>query len=331
MGKLHTVSLRPTSAVDAGAVHRAELAAARWALALSVVIWSTPTIFQRWLLTEWDVATQNFYRYLVGFLSVLPFAIARARALQLRLTRRDLLLCAIPALPLVVHQVTQTAALYHIEPGIMTVIGRTSVLFTLVLSFAIFTDERVLIRRPLFLAGTLVGVGAAAGLFLAGSGGVGGGAISAVGVGLSLSAALGWALYSVLVKKFVAHLGATVGFTITSAWTCLLLLPIMVFQGRPLRPFEVSLESNVVMILSAVLCIGLGHSLFYLALRKLGAAVSQNAVLVSPLGAVLLSVWLFGEKITIIQAALGLVLLTSVALTMRETTQPPARTAPQGS
>ncbi len=312
------MSTSPDHAGNLAGRKRSEINSARWALAASVVLWSSPTIFQRWLLADWDVATQNFYRYFVGLISVLPFALSRAKALNLRITGKDALLCAVPALPLVVHQVMQTAALIYIEPGIFTVIGRTSVLFTLMLSFFFFSDERALIRRPVFLTCSLFGVASACALLFLGAGGVGGTAIASAGVFLALGGALGWALYSVFVKKFISHLGSTVGFSMTCAWACLMLFPMMLTAGEPLRPLEVSVWSNFILVISAVLCIGLGHSLFYTALRHLGASVSQNAILLSPLGAVVLSAWIFDERFTWQQVILGAVLLGAVALAMRE-------------
>ena len=45
----------------------------RLALLATVVIWSSPPVFQYWLAGPFDVWTQNFYRYLAGFLVMAPF------------------------------------------------------------------------------------------------------------------------------------------------------------------------------------------------------------------------------------------------------------------
>src|ERR1700704_5137034 len=49
------------------------------AILATVVIWSTPSLFQFYLIRYYEPWSQNFYRYLVAFLAVLPFVILRFR------------------------------------------------------------------------------------------------------------------------------------------------------------------------------------------------------------------------------------------------------------
>src|SRR3982750_2695428 len=71
----------------------------------TVVIWSTPSLFQFYLIRYYEPWSQNFYRYLIGFLAVLPFVLLRFRGGGPRLNAEVFLACLIPSLPNVVHQI----------------------------------------------------------------------------------------------------------------------------------------------------------------------------------------------------------------------------------
>src|ERR1700759_2372193 len=83
----------------------------------TVVIWSTPSLFQFYLIKYYEPWSQNFYRYLVAFLAVLPFVLFRFKRTGTRLDRQAFIECLIPSLPNVIHQITQTVALYYMGPG----------------------------------------------------------------------------------------------------------------------------------------------------------------------------------------------------------------------
>src|SRR3954451_13724248 len=72
------------------------------AIFATVLIWSTPSLFQFYLNRFYDPWAQNFYRYAVAFLAVLPFVFYRFRRGGLRLDRSLFLACLIPSLPNVV-------------------------------------------------------------------------------------------------------------------------------------------------------------------------------------------------------------------------------------
>src|SRR5205809_5713382 len=73
----------------------------------TVVIWSTPSLFQFYLIRYYEPWSQNFYRYLTAFLAVLPFVLLRFWRQGPRLDGRMFLACLIPSLPNVVHQISQ--------------------------------------------------------------------------------------------------------------------------------------------------------------------------------------------------------------------------------
>lgn len=286
----------------------------RLALAGAVVIWSTPAIFQFWLAKTFDPWTQNFYRYSAGLLAMTPF-VAWSYAKRIAPTdRRELVGCVIAAIPNASHQVLQTMAVVLLWPGIYALLGRSSVIFTAALAVLLFADERWIAKSLKFQLGTALGLLGVAGLVW--SPGQGVVDLSVPGVLLAFGAAASWGVYAVLVKKFTVQGGPMLGsWTIGCFTVALLFLPTVVW-GDFGAVFRADAWTNFILILSGILSIGIGHWLYYVAIRDLGAAPSQTGLLLCPLGTVVLSSFIFGESFRAEQIVTGALLLFGSALAL---------------
>ena len=282
----------------------------------TVMIWSTPSLFQFYLIRYYEPWSQNFYRYFVAFLAVLPFVIWRFRRERRRLTIPIFLACLVPALPNVVHQITQTVALYHMGPGVYAIFGRSTVIFTALLALIFFPEERWIIRQWQFQLGTVLGLAGAIGVVCFQEGWRLG-ALPLRGFAIALTASLCWALYSVLVKRPSAQLGPIRSFGVISFITSVLLLPLTILFGKIGTPFEAGARVNLILVVSAVTCISLAHVLYYVAIRKVGVALSQTLQLICPAGALALSAFFFGEHLTTAQLWSAGLLLFGAFLAMR--------------
>ncbi|MGA0092777.1 MAG: DMT family transporter [Chthoniobacterales bacterium] len=291
----------------------------RLALAAAVVIWSTPAVFQFWLARTFDPWTQNFYRYAAGFLTMLPFLAVAGLRPTAELRSRDVLGCLVVAVPNVIHQVAQTVAVVLLWPGVFALLGRSSVIITAVLAIVFFADERWIARSVKFQIGTLLGLVAVAGMIWQPDDG---GMLSTTGLLLALVASCSWAAYGILVKKFTARAGPTFGFAMVSFFTAALLLPLALFFGEPGTIFEADSWTVFILLASGALSIGIGHWLYYIGIRRLGAAPSQAALLLCPLGTVCLSSLLFGETFRAGQMVFGGILLFGAFLAL--SARPPA-------
>lgn len=290
----------------------------RLALGAAVVIWSSPPIFQFWLAKTFDPWTQNFYRYTAGFLTMVPFLIFSGAGSLRRMDLRDWLGCAAAAVPNAIHQIAQTVAVVLLWPGIFALLGRTSVIFTVLLAVIFFADERWIARSRKFQAGTLLGLAGVAGLVWQPSGCP---PLSGTGLVLALIASAAWASYGIIVKKFTARSGPTLGFGAVGFFTAALLLPMMLLFGDGSRVFSADAWTIFVLVASGVVSIGIGHWLYYVGIRHLGAAPSQSALLLCPLGTMLLSAAFFGETFRFEQMGAGAVLLLGAFLAL--SAQPP--------
>jgi drug/metabolite transporter (DMT)-like permease len=289
----------------------------------TVVIWSLPSLFQYYLNRYYDPWAQNFYRYLVAGLAIVPFLFLRSRQPGTRLTARLFWLCVLPCLPNVIHQVGQVLALYYIGPGVYAIFGRTSVIFTALLALAFFPEERYVIRQWQFQVGTSIGLVGAFGVLWFQTD-AHNQHISGRGVIIAIVATFCWALYGVLIKRPSAQLGPIRSFGVVSLITSALLLPLTAAFGQLSTPAQTGSNVNVILVVSAVTCITLAHVLYYIAIREIGVALAQTLQLLCPVGALILSAWIFGERLAPAQLWSALVLLFGAFLAMK--TKPIATT-----
>lgn len=292
----------------------------------TIFIWSTPSLFQFYLNRYYDPWSQNFFRYSVAFLAIAPFVIHHFWRRGPRISVPLLGACLLATLPNVVHQVTQVIALFYMGPGVYAVFTRSSVIITAILALAFFPEERWIIRQWQFQVGTLLGLVGAVGVFwfqarweIVG--------VPIRGLAIAFTATFCWALYGVLVKRPSAQLGSIRSFGVISFLTSALLLPLTLLFGKISTPLHVGLHVNLVLIISAVLCITIAHVLYYIAIREIGVALSQTLQLLCPVGALVLSAVIFGERLTSAQFLSAAVLLFGAFLAMRVKPSATAQTA----
>ena len=293
------------------------------ALFATIAIWSTPSLFMYYLNRYYDPWAQNFYRYLVACIAIAPFVIFRIQRGGPRFDWHAVAICFLPCLPNVVHQVTQVMALFYMGPGVYTIFTRASVIFTALLALAFFPEERHVIRQWQFQAGTALGLIGAFGVVWFQPGWEAG-HIALPGLFIAFTATFCWALYGILVKRPSARLGSIRSFGLVSAITSALLLPLTLVFGKIGTPFHTDAHINLVLIISAVSCITLAHVLYYVAIREIGVALAQTLQLLCPAGAMALSAWIFGERLSHAQIWSAVILLLGAFLAMR--TKPIATT-----
>jgi drug/metabolite transporter (DMT)-like permease len=290
------------------------------ALMVVLLLWCTPTVFVKWLMPHFDPFTQNFYRYASSALFLLPWLVWRLRQ-RGGLTKAEWKRLLYPSIPNFLSQISWTFALQWLYPAFVALFNKSSILFSCLLAVVFFPDERWLFRSGRFWIGLGLSAVGTVGLVLLRPD-LGRGEIN-LAVLLVLFSALMWASYSTAVKKFAPDIGSRVSFAViclyTTAW---LLVPALIWGDLGLV-FTASWKLNVILVLSGLLCIGISHPLYYFAIKELGISVCATMLLSTPVGALLLSHWLFHEVLTAGQALFGLVLLFGGALTILVSGRPP--------
>jgi drug/metabolite transporter (DMT)-like permease len=282
----------------------------------TVLIWSTPSLFMYYLNRYYDPWAQNFYRYLIACLAIAPLLVYRAHRGASLLDWRAVMMCFIPCLPNVVHQVTQVVALHYMGPGVYTIFTRASVIFTALLALAFFPEERLVIRQWQFQVGTLLGLIGAFGVLWFQPGRETE-HMKLPGLLIAFTATFCWALYGVLIKRPSMQLGPIRSFGLVSLITSILLLPLTFAFGKITAPLHAGTQVNLILIVSAVTCITLAHVLYYVAIREIGVALAQTLQLLCPALALGLSAWIYGERLTHAQVWSAAILLLGAFLAMR--------------
>ncbi|HEX3620521.1 MAG TPA: DMT family transporter [Candidatus Udaeobacter sp.] len=284
----------------------------------TVAIWSLPSLFMYYLNRFYDPWAQNFYRYSVACIAIAPLVLWRAHRLGQSINMRAVRLCFLPCVPNVVHQVTQVMALFYIGPGVYTIFTRASVIFTALLALAFFPEERFVIRQWKFQIGTCLGLLGAFGVIWFQPNAISHDQhVALPGLLIAFTATFCWALYGVLIKRPSAQLGSIRSFGIVSFITSGLLFPLTLIFGKIDTPIHTGAQANLILILSAVICITLAHVLYYVAIQQIGVALSQTLQLLCPAIAMALSAWIFHERLTHTQLWSAAVLLLGAFLAMR--------------
>src|SRR4029453_1229911 len=235
------------------------------AIFATVLIWSTPSLFMYYLNRYYDPWAQNFYRYLVACLAIAPLLIYRAHRGAPLLEWRAVMMCLVPCLPNVVHQITQVMALFYMGPGVYTIFTRASVIFTALLALAFFPEERRVIRQWQFQLGTLLGLIGAFGVVWFQPGWKSG-HIALPGLFIAFTATFCWALYGILVKRPSRELGSIRSFGVISVIPFWLFFPLPIAFGKIGAPLYAGAHVNLILIISAVSCRTLAHVLYYVAI-----------------------------------------------------------------
>ena len=284
----------------------------------TVAIWSLPSLFMYYLNRFYDPWAQNFYRYSVACIAILPLVLWRIRRSGPRIDMRAIGLCLVPCVPNVIHQITQVMALSYIGPGVYTIFTRSSVIFTALLALAFFPEERFVIRQWQFQVGTLLGlIGAFGVIWFQANAESHDRHVALPGLLIAFTATFCWALYGVLIKRPSARLGSIRSFGIVSFITSALLFPLTLAFGKIDTPIQAGAEANLILIISAVTCITLAHVLYYVAIQEIGVALAQTLQLLCPAIAMALSAWIFHERLTHAQLWSAAVLLLGAFLAMR--------------
>ena len=282
-------------------------------LALAVAFWSLTGIVIKHLSQhgiEQDV--QNLYRYAsatVGLWVLIAVIFGREALAALGQWKRFLL----PALLICLYQVGLVKGLYYkgIYPAFSSLLSMSSVIYSVILAFIFFRDERKAILSWRYLAGTAMAVGGAAAVILMGGWKQPG---FDRGVLFLMSSAFLWACYTLSIKNMVRTVRPMIAFAIVSTLTTLFFAVLATLRSQPQQILEISGFDQMIIILSGLLCISVAHSLYFRAVERLGVAVCATAILLMPVSVGLISWMVLGERLRPGQIVMGIVLLVGVYL-----------------
>jgi len=131
---------------------------------------------------------------------------------------------------------------------------------------------------------------------------------------IAMGTSIMWAAYTILAKIAFKDIDSRAGFSVTSIYTLFGLSVLAFVFGKPTDCLEMTLWPWACVIISGVTAIGLGHVLYYVAIKRIGVTIPALVILSQPLTVFMMSSVLFGEFLNPAQWFFGVVLLAGAAL-----------------
>ena len=272
--------------------------------------WSLGPIFIKYLTGYLDSWTQNLLRYSVACLFWLPFLLLsiKARSLDTRVWRRAF----VPAAANVVMQSLWAAAFYYIGPAFMVLLTKTNIIWIAGFSLIFFADERALVKSKRFWIGLTLSVTGLVGVMyyevnLAE-------VRTMTGIVIAQAAAFMWGVYTVSVRIAFRDIDSRSGFSVISIYTVAGLGVSALLFGKVETASQMGAWQWACVVISGVTAIALAHTLYYAALRRIGATIPALVILAQPFIVLAISYVVFAESLNIFQLLSGVVLLAGSAL-----------------
>ncbi|HVZ94782.1 MAG TPA: DMT family transporter [Phycisphaerales bacterium] len=275
--------------------------------------WSSVPLFLKHFSHVIDPWTSNGWRY--GF-SALIWAPVLVHGLRKRSLPPNLwTLAVVPSLFNCLGQVCFTWAHYKINPGLLTFGLRTQIIFVAAGAAMLFPAERRVIRSPGFVLGVLLVLAGAAGVIAFGHDNLMEGA-SALGIALAIAAGLFFAGYALAVRKYMHTVRPLTAFAAISLYTAIAMIAVMPFASTDPISSVTSLDGMQLfwLFFSSFIGIALGHVCYYIAIARLGVAVSSGIIQLQPIIVATASFFIFDERLTALQWAFGAVAIAGAAV-----------------
>jgi drug/metabolite transporter (DMT)-like permease len=279
----------------------------------TLFFWSSGPIFIKFLTEHLDSWTQNMLRYLAACLFWLPFLLflIKKKLVEKSVWRRALL----PVVPNLAFQSLWAVGFYYIDPTFMVLLNKSSIIWIAGFSLVFFVDERPLIKSNRFWTGMFLSVVGVIGVLLFKKDFTATQTIT--GVIIALSASVMWAIYSISVKIAFKNIDSRAGFSVISIYTVFGLCVLAFIFGRPQECLHMGSWPWACVIISGVTAIGIGHVLYYVAMKRIGATIPALVVLAQPFIVFAVSNIFFGESLDVLQWFFGVALLAGAAFAIR--------------
>jgi drug/metabolite transporter (DMT)-like permease len=260
-----------------------------------------------------DFWTQNFLRYVVAVLTMLPLVLFSSEG---HIYSKSLWSKAMPIAAVnIFMQCCWGSAFYYINPAFITLLSKSSVLWTVGIALIFFADERPLLKSPAFWTSFIIVIIGIIGVtffkqdFSTKA--------SAIGIILTLGFAISWAVYTILIKVFLKNEDSTASFAVVSVYTAIGLGVLAFSFGKPMQCTGFSPFIWFLLILSSLTSITTSHITFYASIKRIGSTIPTLVVLAQPFLVLLVSSPLFGEKLNTLQWFFGILLIAGAALAIK--------------
>ncbi len=284
---------------------------------MTLLGWSSVPLFLKHFSRSIDAWTSNGWRY--GFSALLWAPLLIVGVMRGSLPPGLWRAAVIPGALNCVAQVCFTWAHYKIDPGLLTFGLRLQIVFVALGAFILFPAERRIVRSNAFLLGAATVLAGTLGTILLAPEArhpddTNAPKEYALGVSLAVGSGLLFALYALAVRRCMKGVRSATAFAAISQLTAGPMVLLMLLLGDRADPADLvggwaaaRLPANqiLLLLLSAVIGIALGHVFYYAAIARLGVAISAGVVQMQPIFVTAASAFLFNETMTWAQLVCG--------------------------
>ncbi len=220
------------------------------------------------------------------------------------------------------HQYFLIAGVFLLFPGITAILEESTLLFSFLLSYLFIPSERYFIRDRILRTGIIITLTGLAFTLIpevisSGSSAADGGN-SVRGVIYILISSASWALFTFMIKTRVPPVESYFATSFLFTIVVPLFVITMLFEGggRIILP-EAPMTAWAVLAVSSLVGIGLAYSFYYTSIKMVGIMFSSTIGLLIPVIASIISFFLFDERLSLIQIAGSIVLLSGCLIIVR--------------
>jgi len=294
---------------EQGKIRKVDVSAT-FACIVALSFWSLGPIFIKYLTGYVDSWTQNLLRYSVACLVWLPFLIFSIKTG--RLDRRVWRRAAVPGAANVVMQSLFAYAFYYIGPAFMVLLTKSSIIWIASFSLIFFSEERMLVKSKRFWSGLALSAMGVIGVMYYKEDFAAAGTLT--GIVIALAMAFMWAVYIISVRIAFRDIDSRHGFSVISIYTVAGLFVLGFLFGDLGECVKMGAWQWVCVVISGATAIALSHTLYYSAMRRIGATIPALVMLAQPFIVLAISNVVFKESLNILQLLFGVVLLAGSGL-----------------
>lgn len=277
------------------------------AAAAMLLCWGFAPVAISMLKDSYSLVFQAFSRYALSMILLWSYQ-------KISLPRREWRRCwslvpsllpwiSLTALFTFAFQMMFTATYFRLSPGFGTLLYQNQVVFSLILGMLFFSEERKLLKHGGFYLGFLAVIFGAVLVIRSRFGGVQGRLDP--GILLPLGAGLCWAFVGVTVKETFPHFPNGFSTALVFSIVAVLMFITLLFEPGPSVSGHPSPGSWILMLGMGFAGVGVGHTLFYYVLPRLGVVLTAGLQLLLPFIAGIVSFLIMGETVRPLQAAGG--------------------------
>ncbi|MHB8957446.1 MAG: DMT family transporter [Pirellulaceae bacterium] len=276
----------------------------------NILCWAAVPVLLRYLTSALDAWTANGIRYPLAAAFFLPLLIVAWRSREL--SRTTLVRCIVPSLLAFGGQVLWGLAPYYLPASAIGFLMRSSLVFSLAAAMLWFPDERRLLKQPFFYVGLILSV---VGFLLLSASKVQSDAeVTAVGILVALGCSMFYGFYGVSVRHFLQRTNPVLSSGVVSVFVSFGTVIVMLCIGDYWALARVSSSDWIVIVVSSIVGITLGHYFLYAAVPRLGAAVSSAAQTLTPFLTMVLAAWFLGESMNRLEWSAGMMMVVGAAV-----------------